>query len=465
MKKSVWYHELWRKKMAELPVDDDLDAAWQQMNDLLDQPFVPNSAKEISVPKNGLIASLIQVIKIILPMVLVTGGVYFAFHQKTVVEKKRKTIKQEQVKGPQERGGMEKLGVADTSTLVPFERIPKEMFAKERKLSLKDNLRETPSIFPIHREKIESSNSGNDAAIFLDKAQIQINIDGPTAAKANLLPYLKNTVELGTYRRVVASLKWQRNELVQNGQKYLRPSVILSKREQRRLRRIFVRDSVKKAKAESLLQIANLKTNKVKPQKEKSKEMITPQFSFELQGGAMFANQNATPYLGVQSQWALAQRWLLGAGVRFTQVKLDGTYEHRGYNTVTTGSPFQVVDSRKLTNTVLPLNLSYRVNKLISLKAEANLVFPLAQSGGSKVGYVANYLDTVFHTQQIQQALSETSVNKLHLNIGGGVNIQIKRFKLEAMYFYQPSPYRVSSSLGNYQRRYRSFSVGLGYRF
>lgn len=464
MKKSVWYHELWRKKMAELPVDDDLDAAWQQMNDLLDQPFVPSSAKEISVPKNGLITSLTQVIKIILPIVLVTGGVYFAFYQKTVVDKKQKTIKQEQVKRPQERRGTEKLSVADTSTLMPFERIPKEMFAKEGKLSLKNDLRETSSISPIHREKIENSNSGN-AAIFLDKAQIQINIDGTTAAKASLLPYLKNTVELGTYQGVAASLKWQRNELAQNSQKYFRPSVILSKREQRRLRRVFVRDSVKKAKAESLLQIANLKTNKAKSKKEKSKEMVSPKFSFELQGGAMFANQNVTPYLGIQGQWALAQRWLLGAGVRFTQVKLDGTYEHPGYNTVTTGSPFQVVDSRKLSNLVLPLNLSYRVNKLISLKAEANLVFPLAQSGGSKVGYVANYLDTVFHTQQIQQALSETSVNKLHLNIGGGVNIQIKRFKLEAMYFYQPSPYRVSSSLGNYQRRYRSFSVGLGYRF
>ena len=465
MKKSVWYHQLWQKKMAELPVNDDLDTAWQQMNDLLDQQFVPSRAKEISVPKNGIITSLTQVIKIILPIVLVTGGVYFAFYQKTVVEKKQETIKQEQVKGPQERKGTEKLGVADTSTLVPFERIPKEMFAKEGKLSLKDNLRETPSISPIHREKIESLNSGNATAIFLDKAQIQINIDGPTAAKANLLPYLKNTVELGTYQGVVASLKWQRNELMQNGQNYLSPSVILSKREQRRLRRIFVRDSVKKAKAESLLQIANLKTNKAKPKKEKSKEMVTPKFSFELQGGAMFANQNVTPYLGVQGQLALAQRSLLGAGVRFAQVKLDGTYEHPGYNTVTTGSPFQVVDSRKLNNLVLPLNLSYRVNKLISLKAEANLVFPLAQSGGSKVGYVANYLDTVFHTQQIQQALAETSVNKLHLNIGGGVNLQIKRFKLEAMYFYQPSPYRVSSSLGSYQRRYRSFSVGLGYRF
>lgn len=93
------------------------------------------------------------------------------------------------------------------------------------------------------------------------------------------------------------------------------------------------------------------------------------------------------------------------------------------------------------------------------------MAFALAQSGGSKVGYVANYLDTVFHSKQIQQALSETSVNKLHFNIGGGVNIRLKRFNIEAMYFYQPNPYRVSSDLGSYQQRYRGFSIGLGYRF
>lgn len=461
MRKSVWYHKLWQKKIAELPVNDDLDAAWQQMNHLLDEQFVPTSAQEVSLPKNGLFA---QIIKLILPVVLVAGGIYFAFYQKPKITAQKKRTKQELVKVPREKQVLENLVIVDAATLKPSKRAAKERFVKVGK-SIKNNLQETPLTSQNHPQKIENLKRGMDVAILLDQAKIQTEIDRPTTAKVSLLPYLDSKVGLGEHQVVAASLKWTPNELGKNSQKTLKSSFVLSKREQRRLRKAFVRDSVRKVKEANQLQLASLKLIKEKPKKEKPKEMVTPKFSFELQGGLIFANQNTNPYLGVQAQWALTNRWLLGTGVRFAQVKINGAYEHPGYNTVTTGSPFQVIDSRKHTNLVLPLNISYRLNKLVSLKAEANLTFALAQSGGSKVGYVANYLDTVFHSKQIQQALSETSVNKLHFNIGGGVNIQLKRFNIEAMYFYQPSPYRVSSDLGSYQQRYRAFSIGLGYRF
>lgn len=447
--------------MAELPVNDDLDAAWQQMNHLLDQQFVPTRTQEASLSKNGLFAQLAQIIKLIFPVVLIAGGVYFAFYQKPKVTAKKKITKQELVKVPREKQVLKNLVVDDTATLVPSERTAKERFVKEEKSSPKSNWLETPSTSPNHPQKTENLKSGMDAAILLNQAEI----DRHTNAKASLLPYLDSRIGLGAHQVTAASLKWAPNELVQNSQKTLKSSFVLSKREQRRLRRTFVRDSIRKVKEANQLQMANLKPIKEKPKKEKPKEMVTPKFSFELQGGLIFSSQNINPYLGLQAQWALTNRWLLGTGIRLTQVKINGTYEHPGYNTVTTGSPFQVIDSRKHTNLALPLNISYRLNKRVSLKVEANMAFTLSQSGGSKVGYVANYLDTVFHSKQIQQALSETSVNKLHFNIGGGVNIQLKRFNIEAMYFYQPSPYRVSSNLGSYQQRYRAFSIGLGYCF
>ncbi|RWU07456.1 TonB-dependent receptor [Pedobacter chitinilyticus] len=465
MKKSVWSHQLWQKKMAELPVNDDLDAAWRQMNHLLDQQFVPTSAQEVSLPENGLFAQLAQIIKLILPVVLVAGGVYFAFYQKPKATVQKKSTKQELVEVPRKKQVLENLVVVDTATLMPSEKKVKEMFVKKGKSSSKNSLLKTPSTSPNHPQEIDNLKRGVDAAILLNKAEMQTEIDRPATARASLLPYLDNSVGLGAYQVTADSLKWVPNELMQRGQKDLKSPVVLSKREQRRLRRTLARDSVRKVKEANQLQMANLKPIKEKPKNRKPKEMVTPKFSFELQGGLMFANQNTTPYLGVQTQWTLTNKWLLGTGVRFTQAKMNGAYEHPGYNTVTTGSPFQVLDSRKHTNLVLPLNVSYRLHQLVSLKAEANLAFALAKSGGSNVGYVASYLDTVFHSKQIQQALSETSVNKLHFNIGGGVNIQFKRFNIEAMYFYQPRPYRISSGLGSYQQGYRAFSIGLGYRF
>jgi|GEM_PF-3926286 len=465
MKKSVWYHKLWQKKMAELPISDDLDAAWQQMNHLLDQQFVPASAQEVSLPKSGLFTQLAQIIKLILPVVLVAGGVYFAFYQKPKATTQKKETEQVPVKVSKEQHLLENLVVVDTATLISSERIAKDRFVKEGKSFSKSNLLEIPSTSQNPPQKTENLKRGVDAAIFLDKAETQTEIDRVTSGKANSLPYLDSRVGLGMYQPISASLKWKDNERIQNGQENLKSPGVLSKRELRRLKRTFVRDSVRNVKEANQLQMANLKPIKEKPKKEKPKEMVTPKFSFELQGGLMFANQNTTPYLGLQAQWALTNRWLLGTGIRFMQSKINGAYEHPGYNTVATGSPFQVLDSRKHTNLVLPLNVTYRLNKQVSLKAEANLAFVLAERGGSKVGYVANYLDTVFHSKQIQQVLSETNVNKLHFNIGGGVNIQLKRFNIEAMYFYQPSPYRVSSDLGSYQQRYRAFSIGLGYRF
>ncbi len=466
MRKSVWYDKLWQKKMAELPVNDDLDAAWQQMNHLLDEQFVSNSGQEFPIPKSGLFTQLAQIIKLILPVVLVAGGVYFAFYQKPKAITQKKETEQALIKVSKERQQtLENLVVVDTSIFISSERTAKERVVEQGNSSSKNNLQETSFTSQIDGQKTENLKRGMVAVSSLDKSEMQVRIGVVTSAKERSLHPLKSMVGLGAYQPIATSLKWKYKEQLAKSQKSLKPIVVLSQRKQRRLRRAFVRDSIRKVKEANQLQVSNLKLMQAKPRKEKLKELVIPKFSFELQGGLTLSNQNTNPYLGLQSQWALANRWLLGTGIRFTQAKINGAYEHPSYNTVTTGIPFQVLDSRKQTNLVLPLNISYRLNKLVSLKTEANLAFALAQSGGSKVGYVANYLDTVFHSKQIQQALSETSVNKLHFNIGGGVNIQLKRFNIEAMYFYQPNPYRVSSDLGSYQQRYRGFSIGLGYRF
>jgi len=464
MKKSVWYHKLWRKKVAELPVNDDLDKAWQQMNNLLDQHFNLVNPKETTLPKGTLLQHFTQIIKLILPTMLVAGVIYFAFYQKTEVENQEKVMKQKPFKAEQEMQHLEDLIMVDSDdTKASADKIQRKGIEENDILSktkmIKSSLKTETS------NQKDSAKGAITTIISLEKIEGQTMSDKFNVNSSNLPSYSRNTIGVRTNHSIELLLKLNHvRPLTVGKEQQLTQSSVLSKRQQRRLKRALTRDSLAKAKDMQERQRAALKPMKVKPKKD-IKEIVSPKFSYELQAGLMFGKQNTSPYLGIQSQWTLTNRWLLGTGLRFNQVKLNGEYFHQGYNTVTTGSPFQIVDSRKLTNMVLPLNISYRLNKWMSLKADANLTFAIAQNGGGKVGHVVSYLDTVFHTKQIEQALSETNVNKLHFNIGGGASIQFKRFSIEAMYFYQVTPYRVSSSLGAYQRRYITFNIGLGYRF
>lgn len=468
MKKSVWYPKFWQKKMAELPVNEDLDAAWQQMNSLLNQHFEIANPKKPPFPKRTLLHHFIPIIKLMIPVVLVIGAAYFTFYQKTELGDGEKVVKQKPLKSPQVIQLPKDLILVDS----PGMEVAAGITARKNTWG-QETAQPNNSVGSYPTAKIEvpnqtTSSTNTDATLPLKSngspslTEFKVYAISPLISPVNL----GNTIGQPALTEIGLRLKFNHVWLAQNNQD---PSVKLtttrSKREQRRMRKAFVKDSRKKAKEVRLLQRANLKPTATKAPKNLQKEIISPKLSFELQGGLMFGQQNISPYLGLQSQWALTNRLLLGAGLRLNQMKFEGEYFHQGYNTVTAGSPFQIVDTRKLTNMVLPLNMSYRINKWISLKAEANLAFAIAKSGGSKVGYVASYLDTVFHTKPIEKALSESSINKMNFNIGGGLRIQFKQFNIDAMYFYQPSPYRVSSNLGSYRRRYTTFNVGVGYQF
>lgn len=465
MRKSVWYHRFWQKKMSELPVNEDMDAAWQQMNSLLDQHFEIVNPKDAPLPKGTLFHHFIQIVKLIIPVVLVTAAVYFTFYQKTEIKANKEVAKPKMLKNPQNQFSKDlddSIGL-ETNTVVT-----------EKKNTSVENTSPIKKSVGLHlKAEIEAANQAISkeklgSALSLISSEYQsVASEGDVSVMHNItwLDKLENTTSLRTVLEMRQLRKFDQIEPAQANQRLSIKLITLSKREQRRIRKAFIKDSLKNEKRIRLVQRASLKPIKIKAKEDPQKEILSPRLSLQLQGGLMLNQRNISPYLGIQNQWALTNKWLLGAGLRLNQINLQGEYFHPGYNTITAGSPFQIVDSRKLTNMVLPVNISYRFNNWMSLKSEANLAFARTQKGGSKVGYVASYLDTVFHTKKIQQALSEISVNKLHFNIGGGINIQLKRFSIEGMYFHQLSPYRVSSNLGSYQRRYGTFNVGLGYRF
>lgn len=74
MKNPEWYNDIWRKKLDELPVNDDPSSAWQQMQQMLDE--MPSTGS--GVPKPGLHGvRLFKVISYIAVAAVLTAAIVY----------------------------------------------------------------------------------------------------------------------------------------------------------------------------------------------------------------------------------------------------------------------------------------------------------------------------------------------------------------------------------------------------
>jgi len=78
MKNSAWYHKIWRKKLADLPLKKDDDAAWADMRNLLDEqlpvnaPLIDKNVYKLNVLTKTILLLVIAAI-ITVPAILYTG--------------------------------------------------------------------------------------------------------------------------------------------------------------------------------------------------------------------------------------------------------------------------------------------------------------------------------------------------------------------------------------------------------
>lgn len=212
---------------------------------------------------------------------------------------------------------------------------------------------------------------------------------------------------------------------------------------------------------------ADNKTATAKSPKNKiPKAPGTSAFNFGLEAGLNLSNATGL-YGGIAADYALTNRLLIGAGLRFSNgSKVKGSYIHPSFFRPDTAAGFTVNEERKISAIQVPLNLTYKLSNLISLKAGAVINFAGKPGSASyTLGPVGGFRDTLRRATSIDSAVNNSVLTgKVSLGFTGGVSLNFKNFSVDARYLALP-PYKVTNPLGNYSSSYNPFQIGVTYWF
>lgn len=428
MKNSAWYHRIWLKKLQELPLNKDAESSWADMKTILDKEFPALQPETGPSPQTTISKLISPVLTYILPaaaMIVIAGH----FLLKSDFEKATSGKKKKQIPHSHIQKNLLNLPKHQTDTVrdTVFQDTLNKSSKKASYLSKLLSPAPNNLIASVPQDTILYSETAT-----IDKAPFQpLSTSGISAAQ-------------------VLSLSF--------GQ-FITPSTLDSRIQ-------FQIFSVPYTCTSPNEHNNRLRWKKHKESRIASKEITTPLYNYDLEIGASLSENNNGFYLGANGYYALNKRWLVSVGLQLhSKRQLSGEYLHPSYFRPDSLPPFQIIDSRKVSSLTVPFLLEYKVSNSISLKAGPLLSLLLRQSDKQNtLGHVPDIRDTVFHTKDINKALSQTTVRPIQIGFTGGISLHLKQFDLNGKYQVL-SPYKVSNDLGSYQKAYQALQIGIGYRF
>ncbi|MEX8548224.1 MAG: hypothetical protein V5804_11540 [Mucilaginibacter sp.] len=488
MKNSAWYQKLWRKKLDELPVQQDSKSSWTNMKKLLDEhmPEINTVGRSSDKPFGTSIVSLLSYLIPLIAIISATVYFYVPQYMKPQNIQNQKTKQQMHLDTPKH----DKISFDSThKNIVDINNLP-----------LKNNRIVEYSNATIYPNK-QGTTIGRAETTALNSATKIKALTGnnslPKVFSAKKTTLISSNM-LIPFVSVKKRNRFQTNSIVKTGTKLnVKPTDSVDKitSKDRYLngknadeysktinRRSITQDSANKiAKFKQVPTIAtivqknknqlkansksNVKQSKNTAKGKKANAFFSPTYNFSLEIGVNTSNNVSFYFSGVGS-YALNNRWLVNAGIRINSYKrISGEYLHPSYYRPDSLPSFKIIDSRKLLVLDIPLNLEYRISKTISLRAGPVISLSLKQKNiSSKLGTIADLRDTVYHSKEINKALNNTNISKVSFGFTGGISFHVNQFDLNSNYQLL-TPYKISNDLGAYRKANNTFQVSIAYRF
>lgn len=450
MKNSAWYHKLWRKKLGEYPLRDDPDASWTEMQALLDKAMPAQNADGNKKPGKFWGGTPISMLGFILPAAAMIVAVTFAVIKHS---KKTKTDQKHHYQLPLKKAKDTSKEDTGKNVIVPLKtdstthNIPKNTTRAHTGIMKNSGIRLQQTFFFNPKNKTGSGR----ASLRTRKLQISFSA-GQSGAN--------------TGRSIVNQLAVDdgKGPLLLSGGADKRTDTSLLNPTKSGIGNGMPRANYPGAKAQATGKrsaATSVKAKDVKSPKNDSK------FDFGIDGGINISGAGSSPAFGLTGTAGINPKWLIEAGIRMDLSRpfsIDIT--HPTYNRPDS-TFFKVQDSRKMTVLSVPVNIAYKVSDKVSIYAGPQINFSVNQSKPvNKLRTVSDYRDTLSHSRSIDSALEYNSINKVNVGVSAGVSIRISsHFYIDGTYQQNISPYKVSTGLGDNKQYYRSFQLGLHYRF
>ena len=415
MKNSAWYHKLWLNKLNDLPLKEDANSSWKSMEQMLDQqlPAGNSSAGTHSPKPKGS-----------------TLGSYLGY----IV------------------GAAAVVGVTVYLTLSTPEQAKKNEVVKDTSDHVIQIAADTLSVDSLFADTDISDGISVDT--LAGKLAAAADISSSTHIKIDQIVTIAPAVPISASVEPVAviaagSVPDKLNQAKTNN------TIAAKENDQTSTRQL---PSDLTANTESLQPDQNPRKNSAKT------PIITPPYNFGLEAGVNHANDENTFYIGAFGTYALSPRWMITTGLRTnTPRSFTGQYTRQSYFRPDSMPVFSFTDQRKVLVLDVPLIVTYKLSNTISIDAGPIISLPLKQTG-IKLGPIHQPTDTLRHTNVVYDILKNTKMNSINFGFSTGISLHLAQFDINARY-QQLSPYRFSNEFGNNKFEYRSFQIGIGFKF
>jgi hypothetical protein len=527
MKNAAWYHKLWRKKLDQLPIQDNADAGWAEMDKLLNQ-HMPVSGQghgnSHSAPK-PFGAKIISLLGYVVPVAAMVGAAAYLVVHQPVQRKvsKAKVIHTRQLKQDSLSGSQLKDLIQVKDSLLLVKAIPDsthQRYADTTALShqLYSNTQASPTVktpVVVRNKPAINDNSeigtakhklkGTATALWMSRhaaeiatntllAENRLKVSSPLPEAFRLVTGVVRNHQQGSTKGAVSSKategqsglpasegmnanRWNDNKLktddvpkeVAAGADLLQKQQ-LNEAERNAVLKAGIVNPEQGNKVEPsgtarvrLPHVQLSKGGRFKDTKQVNHE--PPVFNYGLEAGSHTASFAKSFYAGAWGRYSLDQHWLLQAGVRWAIAQPVSGQSKYNYG-VKDSTAFTVLDSRRITTLSIPLQLGYRLFDKVTLYAGPQVSSIIGQSSiNSHLGTVMNRLDTLGHSRGIDSAFRFTSINKFNIGMSLGLSVHLGQFYLDGRWLRNLTPYKVSIGLGMYRQTYQTLQFGIRYQF
>ena len=426
MRNSAWYQKLWDKKLNEHSVTADVDAAWSDMQNLLDQqlPIDPLGGDTLggAVAAKSAIGKVLSWLTYVLPAAaIISGAIYFM--------------------------------VPDHATAV------KKKIAKVRHrsnpLPVETNLLIDSAVFQSRADTVTVQESNE--ALNLDTAGGQRT--SPASQLVNRSTTTTDTQPDGKQQltgNILELPEFKRMELWSS----LPPNIPKLEASQFT---DFKRSTtgIMRYKKTGGIKVKPEKVQKIKVKRQGTREEFkSPAYGIV---AGVNVNRNSTMYFGVYGTVKVYKRITANAALQLhTPRTFIGTYTRASYFRPDSNPAITFTDSRKIAVLELPLTLSYQLTSKLKIIGGPVVSLPIKQSA-VKLGVIDLPKDTLFNGNNVIGIIQNTKPNRVNYGFKVGAGVQLKSVGIDMTYQIL-SPYQFKNSLGTNKHAYNTLQIGITYK-
>lgn len=467
MKNSAWYHKLWRKKLDEYPLKEDASASWAEMNALLDKHMPAHIPATPNKTGKSFGSTVVSMIGYILPAAaMIAALTYVAIKHPG---KNKEANKQ--------RYNLTSKQKANNIAADRLQKTADTLKPDSAALSARSNLT-APGNGQAGTAKIANGQLIAKAPAFRSSANNHANNTANNKIAGNNKSIhqavtapatIDNTKATGITGSTAPPAGTADNKTNRDSANIVQPTNSTGS------------DDVtgKHADGTATGDAAKLADNKPGAKEKAGSKMKPPRtgkiksaksaggsfpFDFNISAGLNVSNAGSNISIGAGGAFSLGTKWLLNANIKADPGRpLAITFNHPSYNLSDTS--FAITASRNLTVISVPVNLEYKLSDRISVNAGPQISFSARQSAPKYKLKVTDYRDTLSHTHTIDSALRYSSINKVNIGVSAGLSVKVGQFYIDGTFLQNITPYAITNGFGSYKQYYRSFQVGLRYKF